>query len=53
MIFESVTGGWHMNKEHWNTVYLDGDVPEDELYEMITHSYELIKPKVRKRKYEQ
>ena len=48
-IFESVTPGWHMNKEHWNTVYIDGDVPEHELFEMISHSYDLIKPKARKR----
>jgi predicted DNA-binding protein (MmcQ/YjbR family) len=47
-IFESVIPGWHMNKEHWNTVYIDGDVPEQELYEMIQHSYDLIKPKTRK-----
>ena len=50
IIFDSVTGGWHMNKDHWNTIYIDGDVPEDELYEMIEHSYDLIKPKVKKRK---
>jgi len=48
--FESVTPGYHMNKIHWNTVYVDGDVPIDELYDMIQHSYDLIKPKVRKRK---
>jgi predicted DNA-binding protein (MmcQ/YjbR family) len=49
-IFESVTPGWHMNKEHWNTVYIDGgDVPEQELFDMINNSYDLIKPKIRKR----
>lgn len=41
-----------MNKEHWNTIYIDGDVPEQELHEMIRHSYDLIKPKMRKRKKE-
>ena len=49
-IYESVTPGWHMNKEHWNTVYIDGDVPEQALYDMIEHSYDLIKPKVRIKK---
>jgi len=49
IIFESVTGGWHMNKEHWNTVYIDGDVPIEEMYDMIEHSYDLIKPRGRKR----
>lgn len=38
-----------MNKTHWNTVYIDGDVPEQELYDMIQHSFDLIKPKVRKK----
>jgi predicted DNA-binding protein (MmcQ/YjbR family) len=38
-----------MSKTHWNTVTLGGDVPEDELKRMIESSYELIKPKVRKR----
>jgi predicted DNA-binding protein (MmcQ/YjbR family) len=39
-----------MNKEHWNTVYMDGDVPEQELREMIEHSFDLTKPKVKKKK---
>jgi len=30
-----------MNKTHWNTIVLDGDVPEGELQEMIAHSYAL------------
>ena len=49
-VFESVIPGYHMNKQHWNTVYVDGDVPIDELYDMIGHSYDLVKPKQRKRK---
>ena len=48
--FESVTSAYHMNKTHWNTVIIGGDVPNDELKRMIEHSYDLIKPKVRKRK---
>jgi predicted DNA-binding protein (MmcQ/YjbR family) len=47
-VFKSVVPGWHMNKWHWNTVYIDGDVPEQELFEMIEHSYDLIKPKVKR-----
>ena len=47
MIFKDVTGGWHMNKEHWNTVYIGGDVSDEELFEMIEHSYDLIKPKIK------
>ena len=48
-IYEGVTPGYHMNKEHWNTVYIGGDVPGDELKRMIEHSYDLIKPKTKKR----
>jgi predicted DNA-binding protein (MmcQ/YjbR family) len=47
-IYTDVTPGWHMNKVHWNTITLGGDVPIDELKRMIQHSYELIKPKTRK-----
>ena len=46
IIFKDVTSGWHMNKEHWNTVYIGGDASEEELCEMIKHSYDLIKPKI-------
>ncbi|AKG37199.1 MmcQ/YjbR family DNA-binding protein [Paenibacillus durus] len=43
--FEEVKPGYHMNKEHWNTVILDGDLPEDEIHDMVHHSFELTKPK--------
>lgn len=49
--YEDVTPAYHMNKAHWNTVTLGGDVPEDELEKMIERSYGLIKPKERKRGY--
>lgn len=49
-IYNSVLPAYHMNKVHWNTVIIGGDVPEAEIFEMIWHSYELIKPKARKRK---
>ncbi|MDR2546341.1 MAG: MmcQ/YjbR family DNA-binding protein [Lachnospiraceae bacterium] len=48
-IYEDVTPGWHMNKEHWNTVTLNGDVPEQELERMIEHSFDLTKPKTKKK----
>jgi predicted DNA-binding protein (MmcQ/YjbR family) len=46
-IFRCVTPGYHMNKTHWNTVTVGGDVPIDELLGMIERSYDLIKTKVR------
>ena len=43
-----VIPGFHMNKTHWNTVVIGGDVPENEVKNMIGRSYDLIKPKARK-----
>ena len=40
--FEAVQAGYHMNKEHWNTITLDGSVPEEELLTWIDESYELV-----------
>jgi predicted DNA-binding protein (MmcQ/YjbR family) len=40
--FSSVTPGYHMNKKHWNTVMLDGSVPDKEVFSWIDHSYNLI-----------
>lgn len=40
---EEVKPGWHMNKQHWNTVYIeDGDLRDDFIRELIDHSYDLI-----------
>jgi predicted DNA-binding protein (MmcQ/YjbR family) len=38
-----------MNKVHWNSVILDGTVPDDAVKEMIADSYDLTRPKIRKR----
>jgi predicted DNA-binding protein (MmcQ/YjbR family) len=38
----AVTAGYHMNKRHWNTVKIDGSIPNDEIWEMIDHSYRLV-----------
>jgi predicted DNA-binding protein (MmcQ/YjbR family) len=38
----SVTPGYHMNKKHWNTVFIDGSVPDKEVFSWIDHSYDLI-----------
>jgi len=40
--YEGVLPGYHMNKKHWNTVLVNGTVPERMLRELIDHSYELI-----------
>lgn len=38
----SVLPGYHMNKKHWNTVIVNGELSEGELRELIDHSYELV-----------
>lgn len=43
--YESVLPGYHQNKEHWNTVILDGSVPTEEIKRMIAESYDLVTTK--------
>ncbi len=40
--YPAITAGYHLSKRHWNTIQLDGSVPDDELLELIDHSYELV-----------
>ena len=47
-IFEAVIPGYHMNKEHWNTVILNGTVPKEEIEKMIDTSYSLVVGNLRK-----
>ena len=47
--YEAITAGYHLSKTHWNTIVLDGSIPDDEIYEMIDDSYELIVEKMPKR----
>lgn len=46
--YDAVRPGYHMNKRHWNTVSVDGSVPDDELKWMIDHSYALVVKSLRK-----
>ena len=50
--FRSVIAGYHQNKEHWNTIILDGSVPDDAIKTMIRESYEIITDNPTKRIYE-
>ena len=40
--YSSVLPGYHMNKKHWNTVQLDGSIPDKEIFSWIDHSYERV-----------
>ena len=39
--FRDLTPAWHMNRVHWNTILLSGDVPDEEICAQITDSYDL------------
>ncbi len=43
--YEGILPGYHMNKKHWNTILLNGSVPDKLIRELIDHSYELIRSK--------
>ena len=49
-VYPSVQPAYHMNKEHWSTVILDGSVPEEEIQAMIKESYVLCGKKSKKKK---
>lgn len=40
--YASVLPGYHQNKNHWNTVILDGTVPKHEIQRMVAESYDLV-----------
>lgn len=43
--FASVIPAYHLNKEHWNSIILDGTIPDADIGRMICESYDLTKPK--------
>lgn len=48
MVFDAVLPGYHMNKKHWNTVVINGSIPDSEVKRMIDNSYALIVKKLGK-----
>lgn len=40
--YAAVLPGYHQNKEYWNTIILDGTIPEEEIRRMIAESYDLV-----------
>ena len=51
--YAAVTPGYHLNKRHWNTVTLDGSVPDEEVLELIEHSYDLVVARLTKAQRDQ
>lgn len=50
--YAAVVPGYHQNKEHWNTIILDGSIPEKDIRRMIAESYDLVTDSPSKRIYE-
>jgi predicted DNA-binding protein (MmcQ/YjbR family) len=40
--YGGIEPGYHMNKQHWNTVYFNADVPDSLIYALTDHSYEQV-----------
>ena len=51
-MYKSVIPGYHQNKEHWNTIILDGSIPDEDIKRMIGESYDLVTDSPTKRIYE-
>jgi len=48
-IYECVIPGYHMNKKHWNTIIINGEMKDEILLEMIDESYDLVVSKLTKK----
>lgn len=46
--YASIQPGYHLNKEHWNTVVLDGGVPDDLVFQLMDDSYALVAKRLKK-----
>lgn len=51
-IYKAVIPGYHQNKDHWNTIILDGSIPDEDIKRMIAESYDLVSDSPAKRIYE-
>jgi predicted DNA-binding protein (MmcQ/YjbR family) len=40
--YSAVRPGWHQSKKHWNSIFMDGSLPDDDFRKMIDHAYDLI-----------
>ena len=47
--YQAVTAGYHLNKNHWNTVIVDGEIDDKQILEMIEDSYQLVRQKLSKK----
>lgn len=47
--YAGIQPGYHMNKQHWNTVDMTGSVPHKLLLELVDHSYDLVRASLPKK----
>ena len=40
--YPAIRPGWHLNKRHWNTIAIDGSLPDELLRDLIEDSYDLV-----------
>jgi predicted DNA-binding protein (MmcQ/YjbR family) len=40
--YETVLPGYHLNKKHWNTIICSGQLAQDEVFDLVRHSYQLV-----------
>lgn len=47
-MYPAVQPGYYLNKKHWNTITLDGTIPDADLFTMIDNSYRLVVTSLKK-----
>ena len=40
--YDEVQAGYHLNKKHWNTIVATGQLSEQEIFDLVNHSYDLV-----------
>jgi predicted DNA-binding protein (MmcQ/YjbR family) len=50
--YPAITAGYHLNKRHWNTVVVDGSLPDGLIADMIEDSYDLVLASLSRKKRE-
>lgn len=46
---EQIIPGYHMNKKHWNTIYLEEGLDEELILKLVKHSYDIVVSKLTKK----
>lgn len=49
----AIVPGWHQNKEHWNTLYMDGSLEHQLVKELVDHSYDIVLQSLPKKQKDQ